>query len=91
MAFIETIEKNTRVLTGKVVSTKREKTVTVLVERRTKHKLYGKIVATSRKYHAHHDNENYKNGDFVEIKESRPISKTKFWSVVRLVEKAPFI
>ncbi len=80
--------KNTRTLVGKVVSDKRAKTVTVLVERRAKHELYGKIVARSRKYHAHDENGDYKMGDVVEISESRPLSKTKNWVVTRLVEKA---
>lgn len=80
--------KNTRTLVGKVVSDKRSKTVTVLVERRTKHELYGKIVAQSSKYHAHDENNEFKLGDVVEISEGRPISKTKSWSVTRLVEKA---
>ena len=77
-----------RTLVGRVVSDKREKTITVLVERRTKHELYGKIVATSRKYHAHDERGEYKMGDVVEISESRPLSKTKNWVVTRLVEKA---
>ena len=80
--------KNTRTLVGKVVSDKRTKTLTVLVERRTKHELYGKIVARSNKYHAHDELGEYKLGDVVEIAESRPISKTKSWVVTRLVEKA---
>jgi small subunit ribosomal protein S17 len=80
--------KNTRTLIGKVVSDKRDKTITVLVERRTKHELYGKIVARSNKYHAHDENNVYKLGDVVEIAEGRPLSKTKSWIVTRLVEKA---
>jgi small subunit ribosomal protein S17 len=80
--------KNTRVLVGRVVSDKRNKTVTVLVERRTAHELYGKIVAHSRKYHAHDEKGEFKLGDVVEISECRPISKTKAWTVTRLVEKA---
>ncbi len=80
--------KNTRTLVGKVVSDKRMKTITVLVERRTMHALYGKIVGKSSKYHAHDENGEYKMGDVVEIAESRPISKTKSWVVTRLVEKA---
>ena len=79
--------KNTRTLIGKVVSDKRSKTITVLIERRTKHELYGKIVARSSKYHAHDEKGEYKMGDVVEIAESRPISKTKSWVVTRLVQK----
>jgi len=80
--------KVTRTLVGKVVSDARAKTVTVLVERRVKHELYGKIVAKSSKYHAHDENNEFKLGDVVEITESRPLSKTKNWVVSRLVEKA---
>jgi small subunit ribosomal protein S17 len=80
--------KNTRTLVGKVVSDKRNKTITVQIERRTKHELYGKIVARSSKYHAHDEKGEYKMGDVVEIAETRPISKTKSWVVTRLVQKA---
>ena len=80
--------KNTRTLVGKVVSDKRSKTITVQIERRTKHELYGKIVARSSKYHAHDEKGEYKMGDVVEIAETRPISKTKSWVVTRLVQKA---
>jgi small subunit ribosomal protein S17 len=80
--------KNTRTLVGEVVSDKRSKTITVLVVRRTKHELYGKIVAKSSKYHAHDEKGEYKMGDVVEISETRPISKTKSWVVTRLVQKA---
>ncbi|MFT3859375.1 MAG: 30S ribosomal protein S17 [Aquabacterium sp.] len=81
--------KVTRSLVGKVVSDARDKTVTVLVERRVKHELYGKIVARSSKYHAHDEKNEFGIGDVVEISESRPLSKTKNWVVTRLVEKAP--
>ena len=77
-----------RTLVGKVVSDKRDKTVTVLIERRVKHELYGKIVAKSSKYHAHDENNEYKLGDTIEITESRPLSKTKNWVATRLVQKA---
>jgi len=73
---------------GKVVSDKRSKTITVLVETRTKHELYGKIVARTSKYHAHDEKGEYKMGDVVQISECRPISKTKSWTVTRLVEKS---
>jgi len=88
---VQTAVKNTRTLVGRVVSAKRIKTVTVLVERRAAHELYGKIVARSRKYHAHDENGDYKLGDLVEIAEGRPISKTKAWVVTRLVEKAKLV
>ena len=80
-----------RTLVGKVVSDKREKTVTVLIERRVKHELYGKIVAKSSKYHAHDENNEYKLGDTIEITESRPLSKTKNWVATRLVQKAGLV
>ena len=80
-----------RALVGRVVSDKRAKTVTVLIERRTMHDLYGKIVARSSKYHAHDEQGQCKNGDLVEIAESRPISKTKSWVVTRIVEKARLV
>ena len=77
-----------RTLIGKVVSDKRAKTVTVLIERRVKHPIYDKIVIRSSKYHAHEENGEYKLGDTVEITESRPLSKTKNWVATRLVQKA---
>jgi small subunit ribosomal protein S17 len=81
-------ETNTRTLVGRVVSDKRSKTITVLVERRVVHELYGKIIGRSRKYHAHDEKGEYKMGDLVEIAETRPISKTKNWVVTKLLEKA---
>ena len=78
-------------LVGKVVSDKRTKTVTVLVERRVKHPIYDKIVIKSSKYHAHDENGEYKLGDLIEITESRPISKTKNWVASRLVQKAAIV
>ncbi len=80
-----------RTLIGKVVSDKRAKTVTVLVERRVKHALYRKIVAKSSKYHAHDEKGEYHLGDIIENTESRPISKTKNWVATRLVEKAAVV
>lgn len=80
--------KNKRTLSGRVVSDKMKKTITVLVERRVKHPLYGKIVTRSKKYHAHDENGECKQGDVVLIEECRPIAKTKSWRVSRLVEKA---
>ena len=75
-------------LTGRVVGDKMNKTVTVVVERRVKHALYGKIVAKSSKYHAHDETGEFHLGDVIEITESKPISKTKNWVATRLVEKA---
>jgi small subunit ribosomal protein S17 len=83
-----TESKASRTLVGKVVSDKRAKTVTVLVERRVKHELYDKIMIKSSKYHAHDEKGEYKTGDIVEISESRPISKTKNWVAIRLIERA---
>ena len=80
-----------RTLIGKVVSDTRAKTVTVLVERRVKHELYGKIVVKSSKYHAHDEANEYKTGDVIEITESRPLSRTKNWVVSRLVQKADVV
>ena len=80
-----------RTLVGKVVSDKRAKTVTVLIERRVKHPIYDKIVVKSSKYHAHDEKGEYKLGDVVEIMESRPISKTKNWVATRLVQKASVV
>ncbi len=80
--------KNTRTLTGRVVSEKMDKTVTVLVERRVTHPMYGKVVTRSKKYHAHDEKSEFHEGDLVLIEECRPISKTKAWRVSKLVEKA---
>ncbi|THF63898.1 30S ribosomal protein S17 [Pseudothauera nasutitermitis] len=80
-----------RALVGRVVSDKMQKTVTVLVERRVKHPLYGKIVTRSAKYHAHVEDGAATAGDLVEIEECRPISRTKTWTVTRVIEKARVI
>jgi len=81
-------EKAARSLEGRVVSNKMNKTITVLIERRVTHPLYGKIVTRSKKYHAHDEKNECHEGDLVTIEESRPISKTKAWRVAKLVEKA---
>jgi small subunit ribosomal protein S17 len=81
---------NQRTLTGRVISNKMAKTVTVLIERKVKHPLYGKYITRSTKYHAHTDDA-LAEGDLVEIKECRPISKTKTWTVVRRVEASKAI
>lgn len=83
--------KRKRTLVGKVVSNKMDKTVVVLVERRVKHPIYGKIVMCSNKYKAHDETNQINEGDTVEIAEGRPISRSKSWSVVRLVEAARII
>ena len=79
---------NKRTLNGRVVSDKMNKTVTVLVERRMKHPLYGKFVTRSKKYHAHDENGEFHEGDLVEIEECRPLSRTKAWTVTKLLEKS---
>ena len=75
-------------VTGRVVSDKMNKTVTVLVERRAKHPIYDKVVIKSNRYHAHDENNECKAGDLVEIEATRKLSKTKAWRVLRVVEKA---
>jgi small subunit ribosomal protein S17 len=85
----KTAEKSkvVRSYVGKVVSDARDKTVSVLVERRVKHPLLGKIIKKFNKYHAHDENNQYKIGDLVMIVESKPISKTKTWTVSSIIEK----
>jgi small subunit ribosomal protein S17 len=87
-AAATTPAKSRRTLVGRVVSNRMQKTVTVLVERRVRDALMGKTVTRSNKYHAHVASGEYRNGDLVEIEECRPISKTKAWTVTRLVEKS---
>ncbi len=77
-----------RTLIGRVVSDKMEKTVTVLVERKVKHPMYGKVMVRSKKYHAHNEGNVAKAGDLVEIVETRPVSRTKSWAVTTVLEKA---
>jgi small subunit ribosomal protein S17 len=81
----------TRTLVGRVVSNKMDKTVTVLVERRVKHPLYGKYIVKSNRYHAHDATDALNEGDIVEIASSRPLSRTKTWTVTRVVEAAQAI
>ena len=87
----EKTEKVRRDLVGRVVSDKMQKTVTVLVERRVKHELYGKVMTRTAKYHAHVEDGIAGAGDLVEIVECRPISKTKSWRVSQVLEKARVI
>lgn len=77
-----------RTLTGIVTSDKMDKTVTVLVERKVKHPLLGKIIRVSKKYHAHDESNECHAGDAVTIEECRPISRTKSWRVAKLDQKA---
>jgi small subunit ribosomal protein S17 len=83
--------KSKRTLTGRVVSNKMDKTVTVLVERRVKHPIYGKIIIRSTKVHAHDETNQVNEGDLVEIAETRPVSKTKTWTVSRVVTAATVV
>ena len=81
-------DKTVRTLTCKVVSDKMDKSIVVLIERQVQHPLYGKLIRRSTKLHAHDENNTAKAGDVVTIKESRPISKTKSWTLVEVVEAA---
>jgi small subunit ribosomal protein S17 len=76
-----------RTLTGRVISNKADKTVTVLVERRVQHPLYGKFIRRSSKLHAHDENNECQEGDVVMIAQSRPVSRTKSWRLVKVVER----
>ena len=80
--------KARRQLTGRVVSDRMDKTVTVVVERQVMHPVIGKVVTRTRKYHAHNEGNDAKMGDKVVIEECRPISKTKAWKVARVAERA---
>lgn len=81
-------EKRTRTAQGRVVSDKMDKTITVLVERRVKHPVYGKYITRSSKVHAHDENNTAGIGDTVLVAESRPLSKTKTWTLVEVLETA---
>jgi len=83
--------KSARTLSGRVVSDKMDKTVTVLVERKVMHPIYGKIVRRSQKFHAHDETNECHTGDIVLIQECRPLSRTKSWKVTQLVEKANIV
>jgi small subunit ribosomal protein S17 len=80
--------KNTRTLTGRVVSNKMDKTITVLVERRVAHPIYGKFVKQSTKVHAHDESNECQEGDTVTVAECRPLSKSKTWKLVEIVTRA---
>ena len=81
------VESQSRTATGKVVSDKMDKSITVLVERTEKHPLYGKFIRRSTKLHAHDENNECRIGDTVKVVETRPYSKTKSWNLVQVVEK----
>ena len=81
-------KKRTRTITGKVVSNRMDKSITVLVERRVKHPVYGKYMTKSSKVHAHDEKNECNIGDLVSLSESKPISKTKAWQLVSILENA---
>ena len=80
-------ESSVRTVTGKVVSDKMDKSITVLVERRVKHPVYGKYLSRSTKIHAHDENNECQAGDVVTIKETKPFSKTKSWALVKVEQQ----
>jgi len=80
--------KTARSLSGRVISNKMNKTITVQVDRRIRHPLYGKIVTRHTKLHAHDESNECKEGDLVQIEECRPLSKSKAWRLVKVLEKA---
>ena len=81
-------QKLTRTVTGRVISDKMQKTITVLVERKVPHPVYGKYVRRSTKLHAHDEQNECKQGDKVVIEECRPLAKSKAWRLVKVVERA---
>lgn len=83
--------KVVRTLTGRVVSDKMDKSAVVLVERRVRHPLYGKYIRRSTKVHVHDENNDCKQGDTVTIRECRPVSRTKNWMLVEVVERAALV
>ncbi len=78
-----------RSLMGRVVSDKMDKSIVVLMERQVKHPMYGKFIKRSKKYHVHDENNECREGDTVMFKECRPLSKTKHWTLIKVVERAP--
>lgn len=82
------MNNNIRTLQGRVVSDKMEKSIVVAIERFVKHPLYGKFIRRTTKLHVHDENNDSSIGDIIEISECRPVSKTKSWTLVRVVEKA---
>ncbi len=84
----EASKKTNRTLTGRVLSAAMDKTITVLVERRVKHPLYGKFIRRSTKIHAHDEENACNRGDVVKVEQCRPLSKTKTWRLVEILERA---
>ena len=85
---MSTTQSEARTATGKVVSDKMDKTITVLIERKVKHPIYGKYLIRSSKLHAHDETNECKIGDLVTISETRPYSKTKTWKLEKIEESA---
>jgi len=81
-------QTNNRTLQGRVISDRMDKTITVLVERRVKHPIYGKFVRRSTKVHAHDENNECHTGDVVVVEQCRPLSKSKTWRLLQIVERA---
>jgi small subunit ribosomal protein S17 len=88
MIMTDTAQNTARTLSGKVVSNKMDKSITVMIERRVKHPIYGKYVKRSTKVHAHDENNDCNIGDVVTIQETRPLSKTKSFTLLNIDEKA---
>ena len=88
MIMTDTQNSTASILSGKVVSDKMDKSITVMIERRVKHPLYGKYIKRSTKVHAHDENNECNIGDTVTIQETRPLSKTKSWKLLSVNEKA---
>ncbi|MCC5854682.1 MAG: 30S ribosomal protein S17 [Idiomarina sp.] len=80
--------KNIRTLQGRVVSDKMDKSIVVAIERKVKHPIYGKYIKRTTKVHAHDENNTSRQGDLVSIRETRPVSKTKAWALVDVIERA---
>jgi small subunit ribosomal protein S17 len=85
---MEIVRNNRKEIVGKVVSDKRDKTITLIVERKIKHPLYGKVMKKSKKFQAHDENNECKTGDIVKVMETRPLSKTKRWRLIEVLERA---
>lgn len=81
-------QESNRVLTGRVISDAMDKTITVVIDRRVKHPLYGKFMRRSTKVHAHDDANECNKGDLVRVEQCRPLSKTKSWRLVEILERA---
>lgn len=85
---MEIVRNNRKEIIGKVVSDKRDKTITIIVERKIKHPLYGKVMKKSKKFQAHDEKNECKDGDIVKVMETRPLSKTKRWRLIEILERA---